>query len=82
MLWQPFIKTSADINSMANYGFGWFIDERNGHKVIHHGGANLGFRSFYARFVNDDLSIIVMTNTEEAKPETIVGVLSEYYFRK
>ncbi len=82
LLWQPYIKTSADLKSKANYGFGWFIDERNGHKVIHHGGANLGFRSFYARFVNDDLSIIVMTNTEEANPQAIVGALSEYYFRK
>lgn len=82
LLWQPYIKTSADLKSKANYGFGWFIDERNGHKVIHHGGANLGFRSFYARFVNDDLSIIVMTNTEEANPQAIVEALSEYYFRK
>lgn len=82
LLWQPFIKASENLESKAHYGFGWYIDERNGHKVIWHGGANSGFRSNYARFVNDDLSIIILTNTEEANPGAIVGALSEYYFRK
>lgn len=81
LLWQPFIKTSDKPESKAHYGFGWVIDERNGHKIIEHGGANVGFRSYYTRFVNDDLSIIIMTNTDEANPGPIVRALSEYYFR-
>ena len=81
LLWQPFIKTSDKRESKAFYGFGWVIDERNGHKIIEHGGANVGFRSYYTRFVNDDLSIIIMTNTDEANPGAIVRALSEYYFR-
>ncbi len=82
LLWQPFIKTSNKAESKAYYGFGWIIDERNGHRVIEHGGANVGFRSHYSRFVNDDLSIIIMTNTEEANPGAIVRALSAYYFRR
>jgi len=82
LLWQPFIKTSEKSESKAYYGFGWFIDERNGHKVIEHGGSNVGFRSYYTRFVNDDLSIIIMTNTDEANPGAIVTALSAYYLRK
>lgn len=82
LLWQPFIKTSNKPESRAYYGFGWITDERNGHKVIEHGGANVGFRSHYSRFVNDDLSIIIMTNTEEANPGAIVRALSAYYFRR
>jgi CubicO group peptidase (beta-lactamase class C family) len=81
LLWQPFIKTSDKPESKAYYGFGWIIDERNGHKVIEHGGSNIGFRSYYTRFVDDDLSIIIMTNTDEANPGSIVRALSEYYFR-
>ena len=81
LLWQPFIKTSDKPESKAYYAFGWLTDERNGHKVIEHGGANVGFRSYYTRFVNDDLSIIIMTNTDEANPGAIVRALSEYYFR-
>jgi CubicO group peptidase (beta-lactamase class C family) len=81
LLWKPVVKMSAKPESKAYYAFGWVVDERNGHKVIEHGGANIGFRSFYTRFVNDDLSIIIMTNTDEANPERIVKALSEYYFR-
>ena len=81
LLWQPFIKTSDNPASKEYYGFGWTIDELNGRKVIEHGGSNIGFRSYYARFVNDGLSIIIMTNTDEANPAGIVKALSEYYFR-
>lgn len=82
LLWQPFIKTSDNTASKEYYGFGWLIDELNGRKVIEHGGSNVGFRSYYARFVNDGLSIIIMTNTDEASPGAIVKALSDYYFRK
>ena len=82
LLWQPFIKTSGDAASKSYYGFGWEIDEHNGHKTVEHGGSNIGFRSYYTRFVNDGLSIIIMTNTDEANPAAIVRALSEYYFRK
>jgi D-alanyl-D-alanine carboxypeptidase len=81
LLWKPFIKTSDKPGDKEYYGFGWLIDELNGRKVVEHGGANVGFRSYYARFVNDGLSIIIMTNTDEAAPAAIVKALSEYYFR-
>jgi CubicO group peptidase (beta-lactamase class C family) len=81
LLWQPFIKTSDNRDSKAYYGFGWTIDEYNGHKMVSHGGSNIGFRSFYARFVNDGLSIIIMTNTDEANPAAIARTLADYYFR-
>lgn len=81
-LWVPFIKTSADPNSKSFYGFAWIISEHNGHKTISHGGANIGFRADYTRFVDDNLSIIILTNTDEAIPAAITMALADYYFRK
>lgn len=81
LLWQPFIKTSDKPESKAYYGFGWMIDEFNGRKIVMHGGANTGFRSYYTRFVDDGLSILIMTNTDEANPSAIVRALSDHYFR-
>ena len=81
-LWQPFIKTSDNGDSKEYYGFGWFVDEYKGHKWIKHGGANTGFRSVFSHFVNDGLSIIILTNTDEAIPYTIANALADYYFRK
>jgi CubicO group peptidase (beta-lactamase class C family) len=81
LLWQPFIKISDNSAAKAYYGFGWIIDEYNGHKLISHGGSNVGFRSYYARYVNDGLSVIIMTNTDEANPQAIVRALSDHYFK-
>ena len=80
-LWQPFIKTSDSPSSKTYYGFGWTIDELNGRKTVSHSGANTGFRSYYTRFVNDGLSIIILTNTDEANPGALVRALADYYFR-
>jgi CubicO group peptidase (beta-lactamase class C family) len=81
LLWQPYVKTSDKEESKEYYGFGWAIDEYKGHKMVGHGGANVGFRSYYARFVNDGLSIIIMTNTDEADPRSIMKKLADHYFR-
>jgi CubicO group peptidase (beta-lactamase class C family) len=82
ILWQPFIKTTNDEKSKSYYGFGWIISEFQGRKTVSHGGANIGFRSQYIRFVNDELSIIILTNTDEANPAAIGNALAGYYLSK
>ena len=80
-LWQPFISTSSKAGSNSFYGFGWMIDEHKRHKTISHSGSNIGFKTFYSRFVNDRLSIIVLTNENDANPSAIVNALADYYLR-
>ncbi len=81
-LWEPFIKTSDKADSKEYYGFGWVIDEYKGRKLVLHGGANMGFRSVFIRFLNDGLSIVILTNTDQANPRAIANALADYYFRK
>jgi len=81
-LWQPFVKMSDKAESKSYYGFGWIIDEHKGHKVVKHDGSNQGFRASYIRFVNDGLSIVILTNTTEAVPQSIGLALADYYFRR
>lgn len=81
-LWQPVIATSTEPDNQAFYGLGWMLDTFNGHQMIWHGGSQPGFRAAYTRFVNDGLTIIIFTNTDEAKPQDIVKELAAYYFRK
>lgn len=61
-MWTPF-KLNDGKDSI--YGLGWRIEEINGVKRIGHGGNLDGFKSFYARFVNEGLTIIVMTNLDQ-----------------
>lgn len=48
----------------ANYGFGWEIDQINRHRVLQHSGSWQGFTAYIARFVDDKLTVVVLTNLE------------------
>jgi N-acyl-D-amino-acid deacylase len=50
------------------YGFGWAIERRGGQPLQQHGGAWQGFKTHYARFLGDDLSIVVLANLSQADP--------------
>ncbi len=45
-----------------DYGFGLFVDERPGRRVVYHGGATAGYRAFLARHIDDDLSVALLCN--------------------
>jgi hypothetical protein len=46
---------------------------------VRHGGTLAGFRSQFMRFVDDGLTIIVLANSGNARPEVIArGVASLY----
>ncbi len=49
------------------YGFGWHTDRIHNRRVVFHGGAWQGFKSFIVRFPEDKLSIIYFSNSWETK---------------
>jgi len=65
----------------ANYGFAWEIKEVNGHKVIEHGGAWQGFTCHIARYVDDKLTVVVLTNLDagHARPSKIAHTVAGLY---
>jgi D-alanyl-D-alanine carboxypeptidase len=58
--------TAAPTNDGAdapfNYGFGWFIDRYHGHRFVQHSGGTPGFSSVIYRFLDDKLTIVILTN--------------------
>ena len=55
-------KTRDGATAPFNYGFGWFIDSYHGHRVVQHSGGTPGFSSTIYRFVDDQLTVIILTN--------------------
>ena len=53
----------------ADYGLGWSLNRRGGKRIVHHGGALPGFRAHFARFPEDHLSFVILTNGDAAKPD-------------
>jgi CubicO group peptidase (beta-lactamase class C family) len=76
-MWTP-----VRLNSGATYayGFGWELSPLGNHKQVNHGGSLPGFRAQFARFVDDKLSIIVLTNADNAQPQTISKGIAALYF--
>ncbi|HEY2858726.1 MAG TPA: serine hydrolase domain-containing protein [Terracidiphilus sp.] len=62
----------------AGYGFAWEIGEQNGHKRIEHGGAWQGFTCVIARYPEDGVSVVMLTNLDagHADPEVIAHVVA------
>ena len=44
------------------YGFGWNVTEFRSHKLLSHGGQTAGFAANISRYVDDNLTVIVLTN--------------------
>lgn len=65
----------------ANYGFAWDIKKVNGHKVIEHGGAWQGFTCQIARYVDDRLTVVVLTNLDagHAQPARVAHAVAGFY---
>ena len=56
-------------NSPSEYGLGWTLDRRGGRRCVHHGGSLPGFRAHFARFPEERLSFVVLTNGDGAHPD-------------
>jgi CubicO group peptidase (beta-lactamase class C family) len=74
-IWTVF-PLNDDKPNPAHYGFGWEITALNGHKLIEHGGAWQGFTCDISRFVDDGLTVVVLTNLAGAQPDAIAHAVA------
>lgn len=65
----PAVLSGGDTTS---YGYGLGIGDFEGHRVIQHAGGINGFKTFLAHYPEDDLTVVVLANTEGANPGGIV----------
>jgi CubicO group peptidase (beta-lactamase class C family) len=62
------------------YGYGWFISQQSGHRVIWHDGNMPGFISQITRYPDDQVTIIVLTNVRNEDPYQITNALADMVF--
>jgi CubicO group peptidase (beta-lactamase class C family) len=57
------------------YGLGWQLLQQRGYRRVGHNGARDGFRATFQRYPDFHLTVIVLTNLDEANPEgTALGI--------
>jgi len=55
----------------VSYGFGWFVDPYQGRPRIWHTGSTMGFRTVIERFLNENVTIIILSNRTDLDPEKL-----------
>lgn len=75
-MWTP---VKLNDGTSYPYGFGWQLGELRGRKLVHHGGGMPGFRTKFARFVDDRLTIIVLMNLDDVDVDSIVHGVAALY---
>ncbi len=58
---HPILSTPE--SPLNGYGLGWFISAYRGYKLIHHGGNIDGFTSLISFMPNENIGMIVLTNS-------------------
>ncbi|MDQ3801282.1 MAG: beta-lactamase family protein, partial [Acidobacteriota bacterium] len=61
-MWTPVLLNDG---KPYPYGFGFRLSEIRGHKIIGHSGQTAGFGANISRYVDDDLTVIALTNLGE-----------------
>jgi CubicO group peptidase (beta-lactamase class C family) len=79
-MWTVTVLKNGKPNS-GHYGYGWFIKEIDSHRVIEHEGQWQGFETQISRYVDDNLTIVVLTNLAFAKPDRIAHGVASIYFQ-
>jgi CubicO group peptidase (beta-lactamase class C family) len=66
-MWTPYLLNDGKPNG-ALYGFGWHIGKQNGRTRMDHTGGWQGFTSAIARYPDDNLTVVILTNLRDADP--------------
>ena len=61
------------------YGLGWRLDPFRSHRRVGHSGEMPGFSTYFCRFVDDELTIILLANLEKTRCDRIVESIAELY---
>lgn len=72
-MWEPVRLTDG---TSAAYGFGWHVETwKEFGRFVWHGGGLPGFSAYSARFLDSTLSVVVLTNGDDADTASIaIGV--------
>jgi CubicO group peptidase (beta-lactamase class C family) len=70
----------ATDGSGEDYGLGWQLAERDGHRRVGHNGGINGFRVFWGRYLDDQVTIILLSNIETEDIDKLVDNLEQIVF--
>lgn len=79
MLEQAWTSATDASGKPIGYGFGWRLDDYRGHRRVFHGGSWIGFRALFARYPDDGLSIVMLSNRSDFVSQINGNSANNYY---
>lgn len=81
---EEMFKDHVAMPGTGSYGYGWMIDNTENRKEIYHGGNTQGFTAYIGRLEDQDLTVIILTNsghynTNDLKNDLLSIALKEEY---
>jgi D-alanyl-D-alanine carboxypeptidase len=64
-----------------DYGFGWRIGAQDGHRTIRHSGSTSGFSASLQRYPDENLAVIILTNTDEQIATKLADKVATFFFK-
>jgi CubicO group peptidase (beta-lactamase class C family) len=72
-------KLKSGKENSGHYGFGWFVENVGGKRVVRHEGEWQGFTSFITRHLDDQTTVVLLTNVGGASLEPVAERIAEMY---
>jgi CubicO group peptidase (beta-lactamase class C family) len=80
LLLPPDLTAQMYTPGAANFGYGWKVEPRFGRRAIYHPGYMSGAATFFVRYPDDGLTVIVLSNDEYANTIGIADELARIWF--
>jgi CubicO group peptidase (beta-lactamase class C family) len=77
-MWTVAKLNTGQPNS-GDYGFGWFIETKNGHRIMEHAGSWQGFETQISRYVDDKLTVVILDNLADSDPKQFADHVADMY---
>lgn len=81
-VFTPYVN--ATLFPGSQYGYGWFITQSpvSGHRLFWHDGVLDGYRNYIGRYVDDDITIIFLSNLSTLDIEALAHSIEKIIFGK
>jgi CubicO group peptidase (beta-lactamase class C family) len=78
----PNAQVTGPDGTPAAYGFGWFLNPYKGQRRMWHYGETMGFRTTIQRFIDTNLTVIILCNRADLNPSDLALKIADLYLGK
>jgi CubicO group peptidase (beta-lactamase class C family) len=71
LLWQPRARDLRDAEHPEEMGLGWFLGQQRGLRTVSHGGADVGYNTYFTMLPEEGVAVVVLTNVFPAPADTL-----------